>query len=127
MQIQALNLRGLSMKLIKNTLLALMVVGLFAGCATVGQPYAEHKVADIVIGETSKADIQSMFGNPWRTGLESGKQTWTYGNYRYSAFSDAQTSDLVIRYNKEGKVASYTYNRTTANPEQPAKTKQAGP
>lgn len=112
---------------IKNTLLALILVGLFAGCATVGQPYAEHKVADIVIGETSKADIQIMFGNPWRTGLESGQQTWTYGNYRYSAFSDAQTSDLVIRYNKEGKVSSYTFNRTTADPTKQQRIDKVGP
>ncbi|GLR63308.1 outer membrane protein assembly factor BamE domain-containing protein [Marinospirillum insulare] len=114
------------MKAIKTTLFAFVVAGFLAGCATVGQPYAEHKVADLVIGETSKSDIQAMFGNPWRTGSESGQQTWTYGHYRYSAFSDAQTSDLVIRYNKEGKVASYTYNRTTADPKQ-ENTNQAGP
>lgn len=115
------------MHYIKSTLFALVISGLLVGCATVGQPYAEHKVADIVIGETSKKDIQTMFGNPWRTGSESGQQTWTYGNYRYSAFSDAQTSDLVVRYNKEGKVASYTYNRTTADPDNQSNSDGAGP
>lgn len=99
----------------KNALLALLVVGLVAGCASVGQPFAQHKVPDIVVGETTKAEIQEMFGNPWRTGSESGQQTWTYGHYRYSAFAADQTSDLVIRYNKEDKVVAYTYNRTTAD------------
>jgi len=112
---------------VKSTLLILILTGLLVGCATVGQPYAEHKVAAIVIGETSKADIRKMFGEPWRTGLESGQQTWTYGYYYYSVFSDAQTSDLVIRYNKEGMVASYSYNRTTVNPKKTKNTGQAGP
>lgn len=115
------------MRNVKNVLLALILVGLISACATVGQPYAEHKVSDIVVGETTKADIQAMFGNPWRTGSESGQQTWTYAHYKYSAFSDAQTSDLVVRYNKEGEVVSYTFNRTTANPSKREKTDQAGP
>ncbi|NLW05577.1 MAG: hypothetical protein GX029_10190 [Pseudomonadaceae bacterium] len=103
------------MRYFKTILLALTLVGLLTACATVGKPYAEHKVTDIVLGETSKTDIQTMFGNPWRTGLESGQQTWTYAHYRYGVFSNAQTSDLVVRYNKQGKVVSYTFNRTTAD------------
>lgn len=116
------------MQNIKKALLTLLVVGLVSGCATVGQPFAEHKVPDIVLGETTKTDIQTMFGNPWRTGSESGQQTWTYGHYRYSAFSADQTSDLVVRYDKEDKVVAYTFNRTTPVPSNNQKSKgQAGP
>lgn len=97
------------------------LISLVAGCATVGQPYAEHKVSELVINTTSRAQVQSMFGNPWRVGSESGQQTWTYGHYRYSLFGNDQTSDLVVRFNQEGKVASYTYNRTTPNPESSTK------
>lgn len=104
------------MRNFKKVLLALLVTGLVAGCATVGQPFAEHKVANIVIGETSRSEIQTMFGKPWRTGLESGQQTWTYGHYHYSAFGADRTSDLILRFNKESKVAGYSFNRTTAEP-----------
>lgn len=104
------------MKRMQYLLVACMLLALSA-CATVGQPYAEHKVSDIRVGETTKAQVQQMFGNPWRTGSESGQETWTYGNYRYSLFSDAQTSDLVVRYDERGRVASYTFNRTTADPD----------
>lgn len=114
------------MKTVKAVLLLLVLSVFVAGCATVGQPYAEHKVSQIKVGETTKAQIQQMFGNPWRTGSESGQQTWTYGHYRYSAFSDAQTSDLVVRFNEQGRVASYTYNRTTADPSRDARG-HAGP
>lgn len=111
----------------KSILLTLLVVGFLAGCATVGQPYAEHQVNNILVGKTSRAEIRAMFGEPWRTGLESGQRTWTYAHYQYSVFSDAQTSDLVIRYNQEGRVASYTFNRTSANPTHQKKSNQVGP
>ncbi|AZT85606.1 outer membrane protein assembly factor BamE [Marinobacter sp. NP-4(2019)] len=83
-----------------------------AGCATVGQDFPTHNVDQIEIGETTRADIQEMFGEPWRTGIEDGKRTWTYGKYRWSAFGDAETTDLVVRFNQDGTVSSYVYNTT---------------
>lgn len=94
-------------------LVALLVSGsLLAGCATVGEDFATHKVEEITIGETTRDDIQEMFGDPWRTGVEDGKRTWSYGKYRYSLFDDAETTDLVVRFNKDGTVSSYVYNTT---------------
>ncbi|MEP1215915.1 MAG: outer membrane protein assembly factor BamE [Marinobacter sp.] len=82
------------------------------GCATVGHDFATHNVDQIEIGETTRSDIQEMFGEPWRTGIEDGKRTWTYGKYRWSAFGDAETTDLVVRFNQDGTVSSYVYNTT---------------
>ncbi|NMT62667.1 outer membrane protein assembly factor BamE domain-containing protein [Marinobacter orientalis] len=92
------------------TLFVLSVV--VAGCATVGEDFATHNVDQIEIGETTRAEIQEMFGEPWRTGVEDGKRTWTYGKYRWSAFGDAETTDLVVRFNQDGTVSSYVYNTT---------------
>ena len=50
-----------------------------------------------------------MFGQPWRTGIEDGLQTWSYGFYRYGV-SDTKTRDLVVRFATDGTVASYTFN-----------------
>lgn len=83
-----------------------------AGCASVGQDFATHKVDQINIGETTRTDIETMFGEPWRTGVEDGKRTWTYGKYRWSAFGDAETTDLVVRFNQDGTVSSYVFNTT---------------
>lgn len=85
---------------------------LAAGCATVGQDFPTHNVDEIKIDQTTRAEVQEMFGEPWRTGLEDGKRTWTYGTYRWSAFSDAETTDLVVRFNEDGTVDSYVYNTT---------------
>ncbi|MBK1873338.1 MULTISPECIES: outer membrane protein assembly factor BamE domain-containing protein [Marinobacter] len=98
----------------KNSLSVLMLASLlaFAGCATVGKDFSTHNIDQITQGETTRAEIQEMFGEPWRTGVEDGKRTWTYGKYRWSAFGDAETTDLVVRFNPDGTVASYVFNTT---------------
>lgn len=85
---------------------------LAAGCASVGRDFSTSGVPAIRIGETTKTDARALFGNPWRTGVEDGRETWTFGHYRYSLFGPAQTRDLVLRFDKEGRVVSYTFNST---------------
>lgn len=100
---------------ISNVLLVAVlgfVLSALVSCATVGHEFAEDKVALIRIGQSTSEDIRRMFGNPWRTGIDDGVTTWTYGLYRYGAFRDAQTSDLVVRFDDKGVVSSYTYNTT---------------
>ena len=89
-----------------------LLLSLLAGCATVGRQFPVAPIAQIKIGQTSKEDLRNTFGEPWRTGVEDGQQTWTYGHYRYSAFGADQTRDLVIRFNAQDQVASYTFNST---------------
>jgi hypothetical protein len=69
-------------------------------------------VSDIRIGETTQEEIRAMFGSPWRTGIEDGMQTWTYGKYRYRLFGRARTKDLVIRFDARKIVVSYSFNTT---------------
>ncbi|GAA3590433.1 MULTISPECIES: outer membrane protein assembly factor BamE domain-containing protein [Marinobacter] len=91
------------------TLLLTVTIG---GCATVGQDFATHNVDQIRLGDTTRDEVQRLFGQPWRTGLKDGQRTWTYGKYRWSAFDDAQTTDLVITFDDDGTVESYTFNTT---------------
>ncbi|HUT23067.1 MAG TPA: outer membrane protein assembly factor BamE, partial [Sumerlaeia bacterium] len=87
---------------------ALMLIS--AGCATVGRDFPVARVSDIRMGETTQNEVRAMFGSPWRVGIEDGQRTWTYGKYRYRAFGQASTQDLVIRFDGRGVVASYTFN-----------------
>lgn len=82
------------------------------GCVTVGQEFAASRVPEIKIGHTRKQDITDMFGTPWRTGLEDGHPTWTYGIYKYSLFGNNDTQDLLIRFDPQGLVRSYTFSST---------------
>ncbi|MGZ8135948.1 MAG: hypothetical protein ACXW1W_01580 [Methylococcaceae bacterium] len=83
---------------------------LTSGCMTVGHPFPSGQVSSIRIGETTQNDIFTSFGTPWRTGLDSGLKTWTYGDYTYSLFSDSHSEDLVIKFDKRGVVSAFTYN-----------------
>jgi len=100
--------------LLRKTLggLVVMMVLLTSGCATVGHEFPASQVSTIKIGETTQNDIYTTFGSPWRTGLDNGMKTWTYGNYYYSLFSDGSTEDLVIKFDKRGVVASFVFNTT---------------
>ena len=92
--------------------LAVLMILFAAGCATVGSDFSAERVKDIQLHETTQDDILSMFGAPWRTGIEDGLETWTYGKYRYQLLSETSTKDLVIRFDKNGIVISYSFNTT---------------
>lgn len=78
----------------------------FAGCMpTMGSTFPVHQVRQIEIGKTTQAEIRQTFGAPWRTGLEDGFRTWTYGEY-----SMKYSRDLVIRFDEQNRVKSYSFS-----------------
>jgi hypothetical protein len=83
-----------------------------SGCASMGHKFPAGQVQSIRIGETTQNDIYTTFGSPWRTGIENGFKTWAYGDYEYNLFSDSQTEDLVIKFDKRGVVSGFNYNST---------------
>jgi len=92
--------------------MAVIWIVLSSGCATVGRDFPVDRVSDIRLGETTQSEIREMFGAPWRVGIEDGQRTWTYGKYRYSPFGESRTQDLVIRFDQNDVVTSYTFNTT---------------
>ncbi len=92
--------------------LALLTVLSASGCASIGHEFPSGQVSALRIGETTQNEVYTTFGTPWRTGLDSGMKTWTYGNYRYSLFDDSSTEDLVIKFDKRGIISAFTYNTT---------------
>lgn len=83
------------------------------GCMpTVGRAFPVYKVRQIEIDKTTKAEVRQMFGEPWRTGLENGKRTWTYGEYGVNL-----SRDLVIRFNDQNVVKSYSFSSSVPEDE----------
>jgi hypothetical protein len=72
---------------------------------SVGRPFPVEQVRQIEIGATTKADIRQTFGDPWRTGIEDGFKTWTYGEYSVN-----NSRDLVIRFDEQDVVKSYSFS-----------------
>ncbi|MDX1694499.1 MAG: outer membrane protein assembly factor BamE [Ketobacteraceae bacterium] len=99
----------------KKWLMAVLVMLATAGCANVGKEFPTDQVDTITIGKTTIDQVRATFGEPWRVGRENGQKTWTYGKYKYSLFSDTQTTDLVIRFDDKGVVQAYNYNTTEHN------------
>ena len=91
-------------------LAALASIVVVAGCVSVGKKFPVEQVPNIEIGVHSKADVQKLFGPPWRTGLEDGQTTWTYGDYKRSVTGEKHTRDLVVRFNDDGIVSSYSFS-----------------
>jgi len=76
------------------------------GCMpAVGRPFPVQQVRQIEIGQTTQADVHRMFGEPWRTGIEDGFRTWSYGEH-----SLQNSRELVIRFTEKNVVKSYNFS-----------------
>jgi len=92
----------------------LVIVTVFIGCSpmTLGRDFPVDQVSSIEIGVTTRAEIQERFGAPWRTGIEDGMSTWTFGYYSYDFSGKGLGRDLMIKFNQSGIVRSYSFNTT---------------
>ena len=97
------------MQILRSTIALTLLATLslpFTGCMpSVGRPFPVQQVRQIEIGTTTKAEIQKIFGDPWRTGIEDGFRTYTYGEY-----SVKMSRDLVIRFDDKDVVKSYSFS-----------------
>ncbi len=92
-----------------RTLFLFLSLLILAGCVSAGKDFNVRMVPQIQSHQTTRTQIEQMFGPPWRTGVEDGKQTWSYGTYKYG-MSDTLSRDLVVRFDSNGTVSSYTFN-----------------
>jgi hypothetical protein len=98
------------MRQMTGFIMLLLTVGMLAGCATVGSSFPKDYAAQIIIGQTTRPEVEGKLGSPFRTGSESGDPTATYLYYNLGVFTTPVTQDLTVRYGHDGKVKSYTYN-----------------
>ncbi len=104
------------MRLIKVFIIAALTLCTTA-CFTVGQQFPSS-VAWIKPFHTTRGEIEKAFGSPFRTGYDSGFLTYSYGYYKYSAFSESQTKDFTIRFNNRDLVESYSFSSSFAEDKQ---------
>ena len=94
------------LRILTNLMLLVALSLPVTGCMpTVGEAFPFYKVRQIEVEKTTMAEIREMFGEPWRTGLENGERTWTYGEYGVNL-----SRDLVIRYDDQNVVKSYSFS-----------------
>lgn len=111
------------MRLKHLCVMAAMLLGMY-GCISVGRPFYSDDLSWIKKNRTTKDDVFDELGEPFRVGSDSGKLTWTYGYYKYSAFGSTRTKDLVIYFNKDGTVESYVFSTSFPDEKELWKEKQ---
>ena len=108
--------RGLRVRnFAKIILLSTGLLFFASACITLGKDFPVAYVPAIKIGETSKSEVRKMFGSPWLSGNQDGELAWTYGNYDYSVFGERKAKDLVIQFDDNGVVTTYTFSTTEHN------------
>ena len=79
---------------------------------TLGRDFPVDGISSIQIGTTTQTEIQKIFGKPWRTGIEDGMLTWSYGYFSYDLSGKGLGRDLILKFNESGIVRSYSFNST---------------
>jgi hypothetical protein len=91
----------------------LLVVGLTViGCGTSGKEFDNSLVDDIVNGQTTQREVETMFGNPFKKGIQNGKEVWIYEHNQYktlSLFGDDTSKDMVIIFDDSKVVKTHLY------------------
>ena len=99
-----------------NYVLALILISTMiifvSGCITLGKDFSEANVSSITIGVTTKNEVRRLFGSPWLSGVQDGQKAWTYGIYDYSLFGERKAKDLLVQFDDQGKVSSFTFSTT---------------
>ena len=103
------NLRSVG-RLMRVALATLVL--LIASCVSSGRDFPAQPIPSLEVERTTQDQVREAFGEPWRTGLEDGQRTWTYGQYRYSLFGAPLARDLKIKFNSSGVLTTYTYSST---------------
>lgn len=89
---------------------ALILVLSTAACVSIGRPFPTDKVKEIQLGKTTQSELRARYGEPYRTGVEDGDNTWTYLRYKIALIGGETTADLFVRFNADGTVKSYAFN-----------------
>ncbi len=77
------------------------------GCGTVGKDFNETQVNQIVNGQTTREDILSMFGQPFKKGIYNGRPIWVYEYNYYHSLGDDTSKDLIITFDSNDVVKTH--------------------
>ena len=94
----------------RNLILVLLAAVLLAGCSMYRSTIPADLVETIKPNVTTKEQIIAKFGNPLRTGVDSGFETWRYTFRGVSAKEGWVDRDLYLIFNKNKTVQKYSFD-----------------
>lgn len=93
----------------RGKLAGLLLVLFLWGCMIVGRDFPVTPIRTIQQNVTTQRDIFGYFGEPYRRGLDSGYESWTYSFHSYQLGQLQQSKELYVVFNKDGTVRSYSF------------------
>ena len=114
--------------IVKKLLVMVLAAFVLAGCATTGNDFSSNQIDEIVVGQTTKADIVSWFGEPSARTESSAYDavfTYLYSETRANAMSlipgagifgkgmDSSHKTLMVFFSKDNLVREHSYTEGT--------------
>ena len=90
---------------------AVVILALSVGCASSGKRFDASKVPMIVAGETTKAEILALFGEPthyFNRNASGTGETWHWG-YAYANPIKGGSRALTIKFDNDDVVESHSF------------------
>jgi len=89
-----------------------------SGCVVRGQNFPSD-TAWIEVDQTRQQHVRTRMGDPFSVGRTNTGPSWTYGYYRHTLLGNSFTKELILRWNEDGTVRSYSF--TSSFPEDKAR------
>lgn len=86
-----------------------LLLALAVGCVTNGKEF-KSETSWIKKDVTTKDNVKNLLGQPYSVGNSGGKETWTYGYYRYKLIGKSSQKELKFYWNANGKVDDFSFN-----------------
>lgn len=84
-----------------------LTVFLLAACGSTGKDFDPALTANIVNGKTTKEEIRSMFGAPYKTGIQNGDPIWAYEYNEYGLSENNLSRQLIVVFGPDDVVKSH--------------------
>lgn len=87
-------------------MLVLIVLAL-AACGSTGKDFDPALTENIVNGKTTKEEIRSMFGEPFKTGVQNGDPVWAYEYTEYGHSKTNPSRQLIVVFGPDDVVKTH--------------------
>ena len=100
------------------------IVGCAMGNTSIANEDSTSMAKKLIVGKTTRNDVQAMFGAPMEKGTQNGREFWSYRTLQTSArtfipfvglatgSSGTDGKDLMIYFDKSGLVTSYDLSQS---------------
>lgn len=100
----------------KKVVLSSIVLMTLSGCASMGNKIDTNKFDGVSICKTTKSELISLFGEPERSGRQSGYNTLNW-QYAHASFLGSESQNVIAFLNNDNVIVDYVINPVGLNVE----------